>query len=199
MYSKGQYSIVFVNPAIAPQMLASWTGFDKYRNQAKNVIITPPFAQFQLVPDLQVNILEGKIELLWKQINKENASQKLLPIAEDFLRTYEHNRMKAIGINSLGTVSDDSAVWKSKLLDEQSVNEIASQGNVNLVDSEVKLAFGTEKGIIYIRFTKAKQGSQIDINYHIEKYNSNEEILDIFHNSIKYWEIGERVASLCIK
>jgi len=193
MYTTGQYSIVMLNPAIAPQMLISWRAFEGIKPQAKNVVITPAFAQFQLGAELIVSLVEGRIDFVWRQADKKVAKEKLLPLALEFASAYRAHENKGMGINSLGKVEYPSTRWKGKLLNQNFLNSVCDEHRVQNLEAEVKLSLGFNNSVLNIKLSPEGEMTQVDINNHFAKLQTEKELVDAINSCLDYWTKSEEI------
>lgn len=170
---EGNHSIVILSGAITPMALSGLRDLEQFGKSSK-VLLLPPLARVEFGTQINLQVQEGRVEIIWKQPVLESGFEKVRKIATYFLNAYQAFDIKAVGINFNGLwLSEDDFdfdTWRSHFFKSQ----FLSQKKIgNLLSAEIKFSIQKDGFVQNItlseRTTEESKGIQVNVNNHFER------------------------------
>ncbi|RMD93640.1 MAG: hypothetical protein D6813_03730 [Calditrichaeota bacterium] len=169
---EGYHSIVLLSDAITPLALNSLKDLQRF-GKSSNILLLPPLARVEFGTQINLQVQEGRVEILWKQPVLESGFSKAKKLAEYFLGAYQSFEIKAIGINFNGLwLSDDDIdfkSWRSRFFNA----EFMAQEHVkDLLSMEFKISVQKKDFVRNLSFSErisdGNKGILANVNNHFD-------------------------------
>ena len=183
---EGHHSIVLLSNAISPLALSALKDLEQF-GKPGNVLVLPPLARVEFGTQINLQVQEGRVEILWKQPILESGFSKAKKLAEYFLGAYQSFEIKAIGINFNGLWLSDEDIdfnrWRNRFLNAEFLGQEQVQ---DLLSTEFKISIQKKAFIRNLslseRTSNGNKGILANVNNH---FDGQKDYVDIVKSADK--------------
>lgn len=198
---EGHHSIVLLSSAITPLALSALKDLDQFGKSSK-VLLLPSLARVEFGTQINLQVQEGRVEIIWKQPVLESGFNKAKKLAEYFLNAYLSFEIEALGINFSGLWLSDEDIdfksWRSRFYNA----EFLGQEQVKeLLSTEFKISVQKESFVRNLSLSERKsdgnKGLLANVNNH---FDTGKSYIDIVKSADKLLqETVDEIESFWIK